>query len=91
MLIASLLSNFAELEIVQHALSGIRIAVCILIMQAVIKMIKSGIKDSYGWIIFAIALVFSYFQWLPTILIVILAAGTGILIQAIKTKRGLKS
>lgn len=91
MLIASLLSNFAELEIVQHALSGIRIAVCILIMQAVIKMIKSGIKDTYGWIIFAIALVFSYFQWLPTILIVILAAGTGILIQAIKTKRGLKS
>lgn len=90
MLIASLLSNFADLPIVQHALSGIRIAVCVLILKAVIKMFKSGVKDIFGIIIFGLALLCSYFSLLPTIIIVILAGSTGVFIQLIKTKKGAK-
>lgn len=90
MLIASLLSNFADLPIVQHALSGIRIAVCVLILKAVIKMFKSGVKDIFGIIIFGLALLCSYFSLLPTIIIVILAGSIGVFIQLIKTKKGAK-
>lgn len=91
MLIASLLSNFAELPIVQHALSGVRIAVCVLILKAVIKMFKSGIKDIFGVVIFVLALLCSYFSLVPTIVIVILSGIAGILIQLIKTKKGAKA
>ncbi len=87
LIIASLLTNFASLPIVQHALSGIRIAVCVLILQAVIKMFKSGVKDTMGVAIFVVALICSYFSLVPTIVIVIAAGMLGVLIQLLKTKR----
>lgn len=86
-LIASLLSNFADIPAVQHALSGIRIAVCVLILKAVIKLAKSGIKDIWGILIFIAALVLSYFDLLPTIAIIVSSAVLGILIQVLKTKK----
>lgn len=86
--IASALQNFSDLPIVQHGLAGIRIAVCVLIFNAVLKMARSGIKDKYGIFIFLSALFLSYFSLLSTIAIVILAAVAGILIQTIKIKRG---
>lgn len=91
LLIASLLTNFADLPIVQHALSGIRIAVCVLILQAVIKMFRSGVKDSFGVAIFVLALICSYFSFVPTIIIVIISGILGVLIQLYKTRKADRS
>ncbi len=91
LLIASLLTNFADLPIVQHALSGIRIAVCVLILQAVIKMFRSGVKDAFGVAIFVFALICSYFSLVPTIIIVILSGIVGVLIQLYKTRKAVRS
>ena len=85
--IASLLSNFADLAIVQHALSGIRIAVCVLIFKAVWNMLKTGVKDWPGILIFITAFFLSLFSILPTVPIIILAATAGILVQAYKAKK----
>ena len=52
LLIASLLQNFSDLAIVQHALGGIRVAVCVLVLNAVIKLFKSGVKDFTSTLIF---------------------------------------
>lgn len=90
LLIASLLTNFAEYPIVQHALSGIRIAVCVLIFQAVIKMFRSGVKDGFGILVFGAALVCSYFSVLPTIVIVLMAGVCGVLMQLWNTKKAVK-
>lgn len=87
LIIASLLQNFADIAIVQHALAGIRIAVCILIFNAIVKLFKSGISDWIGIVIFVIALIATYLNLLPTIAIVVIFAITGILIQLFKTKR----
>ena len=38
LVIAAFLRNFAELEVVQHAFAGIRVCVCVLIVQAVIRL-----------------------------------------------------
>lgn len=46
--IAAFIQNFAELAIVQHAFAGIRVAVCALILDAVIKLWKSGVKNAVG-------------------------------------------
>ena len=90
LLIASLLTNFAEYPIVQHALSGIRIAVCVLIFQAVIKMFRSGVKDGFGILVFGAALVCSYFSVLPTIVIVLMAGVCGVLMQLWNMRKAVK-
>ena len=87
LLIATLMTNFADLPIVQHALSGIRVAVCVLILKAVLKLCKSGIKDIWGILLFAAALACTYFNLLNTVIIVIIAASTGILISLRKAKK----
>ena len=43
--IASVLQNFMEYEIVQHIFGGIRVVVAVLIVNAVITMGKKAIKD----------------------------------------------
>lgn len=53
-ILAAFINNFAEIDIVQKALSGINVAVAALLVSAVWKLGKSGIKD---WIGFLIALV----------------------------------
>lgn len=87
LIIASLLTTFAQEPIVQHALSGIQVAVCVLILQAVIKLFKAGVKNIWGVVIFALALVCSYLSLVPTVVIVIAAAAAGILIGTLKARK----
>lgn len=87
LIIASLLTTFADQPIVQHALSGIRVAVCVLILQAVVKLFKAGVKNIWGVIIFVLTLFCSYLSLLPTVVIVILAAAAGILIGTLKARK----
>lgn len=91
LLIAGLLQNFSDLAIVQHALGGIRVAVCVLVLNAVIKLYKSGVKDVAGTLLFITALVLAYFQLVPTIVIIIAAACLGLCIQIQRAKKGAKS
>jgi chromate transporter len=60
MLIVSLfVKRFAEYPIVQHALAGIRLAVCALILDTSIKLIKNFFKNYKSIIIFIIAFTLS--------------------------------
>jgi chromate transporter len=72
---------------VQHALAGIRIAVCVLIFKATLKMAKSGIKDVFGILLFCAVLVASYFSIVPTIAIIIISAAAGVLVKLVQTKK----
>lgn len=85
--IAALLSNFADIPVVQHALNGIRIAVCVLVANAVIKMYKSGVKDIFGIILFVLALIASYFSLIPTIVLIIISGVLGVVINMGKRKK----
>lgn len=87
LLIASLMTTFASQPIVQHALAGIRIAVCVLIAQAVVRMFKAGVKDAWGVGLFVLFLVCSYFSLLSAALTVVLAAIAGIIIQTLIKKK----
>ena len=51
---AIFIGNFAELAVVQHAFTGIRIAVGALILDTVIKMTKGAFKDSKAVVIFLV-------------------------------------
>ena len=45
-IIAAFIQQFAHLPIVQNAFSGIRIAVCALVLQAVWKLARKGVVDA---------------------------------------------
>lgn len=45
LIIAAFLENFADNPIVQHAFAGIRVCVCVLILQAVLRLWKKAVVD----------------------------------------------
>lgn len=77
-LIATILKSFINLPIVLHALSGIRIVVCALMIQTVYSLAKAGIKNKLGLLIFLAGFLIATFTPVPTILLVIAAAVIGI-------------
>ena len=83
-LIASILQNFIDLPVVVHALAGIRVVVCALMMNTVITMTKKGVVDKLGAIVFLIAFILACFTPIPTAVVVILAAITGIIAKRMK-------
>ena len=50
-LIAAFLQNFADLEIVKHAFAGVRVGVCVLVFNAVVKLWKKAVIDIPAFVI----------------------------------------
>ena len=90
-IIAAFISNFADLAIVRHALAGIRVCVFVLILNAVVKLGKSSIKDAVTLGIFLVVLVGSLLLDVSPIIFVLFAAVIGILAQVMLKKGGAKA
>lgn len=84
--IAACLQNFMQYTVVQNALAGIRCAVCALILVAILKLWKSGVKGAFGLVIFIASFVVSCFNVSP-VLIVVTAAAIGLLYSYIMSKK----
>lgn len=82
--IAAFIQSFSDLEIVQNAFAGIRVAVCVLIFTAVLKLFKKAIIDKFTLALFAIVFLLSLFVDISPVLFVILAAVAGIIVKCIK-------
>ena len=78
-IIAAFLKNFAHLAVVQHAFSGIRVCVGVLILNAVIKLWKGAAKGKITGAIIILACVVSAFTNISTIAMVIAAGVLGFL------------
>lgn len=85
-LIASVLQNFMHLAAVVHALAGIRIVICALMLNTVIGMARKGIVDKLGGFLFAASFLLACFTPIPTAVIIILAGITGVLGQRLRRK-----
>ena len=90
MTIAGFIDNFSNLNIVQHAFSGIKVAVGVLILNSLIKLVKGSVKDILGIILFVATFVASSFLNVSVVYIVILAALIGIISDFVNRKRGIK-
>jgi len=75
-LIASVLTNFSEIETVQHILSGIKIAVTFLMIVSISKIAKNNINNLFG---FVVAIMAFFVAFLTDISMVILVIICGIL------------
>ena len=86
-LIASILSNFSDYPVVQHAFAGIRIVVAALVLNVVIKMYKSAVSDWLGICIFLITFILGLvLSFSPVVYIVI----SGLLGISYQKKGGFK-
>ena len=74
-LLAGVISTFSHLPAVINAFAGIRVCVCVLILNAVLKLWKSAVKGRLGLLIFcAVALGSLFFDISPVIFVLISAA-----------------
>lgn len=89
-IISIFLQNFAELSIVKHAFNGIRAAVCVLIMDSVVKLGKKSIRDLWGWIIFLCVLMASMLSGISPVLLVVLSGAAGIVLKPVEDRRAAK-
>lgn len=85
-IIAALLDQFMDNSYVLHALSGIRIIVCALVLNSVISMARKSMKDLAAVFVFSFALFLGLFTPLPTVITVILGAVSGIVIKVLQEK-----
>ncbi len=81
-IIAAFINNFAEYAVVRNAFAGIRVCVCVLIVSAVVKLWKKSVTDALTLAIFAIVFLVSVFFDVSPVLLVLISAAVGILLQA---------
>lgn len=84
--IAALISNFSDIPAVAHAFAGVRVCVCVLIMNAVVKLWKKTVIDKITFVIFLAVLAFSVFTELSPVVFVVLAGVTGVIVKSLGVK-----
>ena len=79
--LAGVINSFSHLAWVQHAFAGIRVCVCVLIFNAVVKLFKGSVKDWAAGLIFLAVLAAALLTDLSPVIFVAAAAALGIVIQ----------
>ena len=82
-ILAGLITSFSHLLVVQQAMAGVRVCVCVLILNAVLKLSKSSIVDKVAFGIFLVVFLVSYFTSISPVICVVAAAIAGILVKGI--------
>lgn len=80
-LLAGVIAAFSHLTWVQHAFGGIRVCVCVLILNAVVKLYRKAVLDKPTLVVFLAVALGSYLTPLSPVVFVVLAAVAGILLK----------
>ena len=78
--IAGILTNFADSPAVKSAFAGIRVCVCVLIFNAVVKLWKSAVPDKGALCLCLGVFVLSVFLDISPVVYVVVCAAAGILL-----------
>ena len=80
-ILAGLITNFAHLAWVQNAFAGIQVCVCVLILNAVLKLLKKSVVDKRTAVIFVIVLLGNMLLSVSPVWFVLLSALSGIVLK----------
>jgi len=86
-LIAAFLQNFADLAIVKNAFAGVRVCVCVLVLNAIRKLWKKSVIDQGALGIYLVALAAMVLFDLSPVIIVLCAGALGVIIQVIARRK----
>lgn len=84
--LAGVIDAFSHIELVSHAFAGIRVCVCVLIINAVVKLFKKAVVDIKTLVIFLLVILGSTFTGLSPVIFVLISAVLGIALKAIGGK-----
>jgi len=87
-LLAGLIRNFADLAWVKNAFTGIRVCVCVLIFNAVLKLAKKALVDKWTVGLYAIIAIGAAVLDCSPVVFVVIAALAGITLQVWAKKGG---
>ena len=85
--LAGLITNFSHLQWVKDAFAGIQVCVCVLIFNAVSKLLKKSVVDWRTAVIFLAVLLGGLFLRLSPVWFVLAAALAGIILKNLEAKR----
>ena len=86
-LLAGVIEAFSHLVWVQNAFGGIRVCVCVLIANAVVKLYKKAVVDIPTFVIFLLVALGSIFLPVSPVIFVLIAAVAGIILKAMGGKK----
>lgn len=78
-ILAFFLEQFMSNQIVAHAVGGIKIVVCALMLQTVITMAKKNLVSAVCYVVAILAFLLALFTPVPTVLLVLVAGIVGII------------
>ncbi len=78
--IAGILSSFADIPAVKSAFAGIRVCVCVLIFNSVLKLWKAAVPDKAALVLALLVFALSFFLHLSPVIFVVFCAAAGILL-----------
>ena len=81
-LLAGVIQAYSSLEWVAHAFAGVRVCVCVLIFNAVIKLFSKAIIDAKTLCIYIVVLGCAVFLNMSPVVFVVLSALAGIILKA---------
>lgn len=86
--IAAVLENFAHLPVVINAFAGIRVAVVALVLNAVLKLLKTSVVDKATLMLFLLVFILASVFRVSPVLFVLVAGLAGILLKTWKEAGG---
>ena len=86
-LLAGVITTFSHLAWVAHAFGGIRVCVCVLILNAVVKLFKKAVIDAPTMVIFLAVALGSFFTAISPVAFVLAAAALGIALKNVGVKK----
>lgn len=82
-LLAGVIQQFSSLEWVTHAFAGIRVCVCVLILNAVVKMFNRAVVDKKTLVIFIAVAAGSSLLDISPVFFVLISALAGIILKSL--------
>lgn len=86
-LLAGIIRSFSHLAWVKNAFSGIRVCVCILIFNSVLKLLKKAVIDIWTLLIFLLVLALSLLTGLSPAVFVLASGVCGIIVKVLEARK----
>jgi len=86
-LIAAFIQNFSDMAVVKNAFAGVRVCVCVLVFNAVVKLWKKSVTDKRSLMIFLLVFLLSVFTSVSPLIFVLLSGAAGVLLKVWEGRR----
>ena len=82
MILAAFLRNFLTYPLVEQAFAAVRVAAAALVISAVVKLVKKGVKDAPAFVLFAVGFLLCAFGIIGVVPLILLSAVAGVVLRA---------